>query len=174
MQRLFFATVAHLNLKAHGGDTKDALAHSPGPEMNDHLAINDACTGWHEATFSEPINRKHFPPIKQALQGHPESGGLWEIHINAIQKSPELNFKTTTHVRIIHTTTFDSEQVCLLCQADDFAPACTNEATAVKMHDITGKKLQLPNEDKPPFAKMGLMNDFNGIDASQTGAHIEL
>ena len=42
------------------------------------------------------------------------------------------------------------------------------------MCDIIGKKFQLLNEDKPPFAKLGLMTDFNGIDVSQTDTHIEL
>ena len=174
MQRPFFAMAAHLDLKVCGDDAKDAFAHSPGPEMNACLAINDACPEWCEATLSEPINRNHVPPIKQALQGHPESGGLWEICIIAILKSLELNFKTTTHDMTIHTTTFDGKQVCLLCQVDDFASACTNEAAADRTCNIIGKKLQLPNEDKSPFAKMGLTHDFNGIDASQTDAHTEL
>ena len=32
-----------------------------------------------------------------------------------------------------------------------------------RIYDMIGQKLQLPNEDKPPFTKMGLINDFNGI-----------
>ena len=142
--------------------------------MNACLAIDDAHAEWHEATFSKPINRNHVSPIKRALQGHPESGGPWKIHINAISKSPELNFKTTTHDRTICTTTFDGERVCLLRQVGDFALACTNKAIADKMCDIIGEKLQLPNEDERPFARMGLTHNFNGINASQTNAHIEL
>ena len=89
MQRLFFAMAAHLNLKVHGGDAKDACAHSPGPAMNTHPAIDDAHAEWHdEKTFSEPINQNHVLPIKRALQGHPESGRLWEAHVNAIPRSP--------------------------------------------------------------------------------------
>ena len=75
----------------------------------------------------------------------------------------------------MHTATFDGEQACLLQQADNFfALACTNKALAGKVHDITGEKLQLPNEEKPPFSKMGLTSDFNGIDVSQTKNHVEL
>ena len=42
------------------------------------------------------------------------------------------------------------------------------------MHNIIDKKLQLPNKDKPPFAKMGFTHDFNGINALQTDTHVEL
>jgi len=161
-------------LKVYGGDAKDAFAHSPGPEMNTFLAIDDAYAEWYEKKFQRPIDRKKVLPIKRALQGHPESGRLWEYHINAILESPELNFKTTTHDRTTFTSTFDGEQVYLLRQVDDFSLACTNEALANRIYDIIGSKLQLPNEDKPPFAKMGLINDFNGIDVAQTDSHIEI
>ena len=57
---------------------------------------------------------------------------------------------------------------------DDFALACTNQLIADKIFDIIGRKLQLPKEDKPPFAKLGLINDFNGIDVSQTSTYIQI
>ena len=145
---------AHLNLKAHGGDAKDAFAHSLRPEMDTHPAVNDVRAKQHEATFSKPINQKHALSIKRALQGNQESGRLWEIHINTILKSPELDFKmTTTHDRTICMTTFNGEPVHLICQVDDFELAFTNEVTADKMCNIMGKKLQLPNEDKPPLQR---------------------
>ena len=78
---------AHLNLKVCRGDAEDAFAHSFGPEMDTHLAVDNACAKWCEATFSKLNNQKCVLPIKRALQGHPESGRLWEININAILKS---------------------------------------------------------------------------------------
>ena len=101
IQRLFFAIAANLNLKVYGGDAKDAFAHSPGPKMNMFLAIDNAYAEWHEQAFGMPINWFHVLPIKRALQGHPESGQLWDIHINKILQSPELLFKATTHDQTI-------------------------------------------------------------------------
>ena len=72
------------------------------------------------------------------------------------------------------TASFDGEQVHLLRQVDDFALACASKALADKTCDITGAELQLPKEDKPPFSKMGLTNDFNGTDIQQTDSHIKL
>ena len=56
----------------------------------------------------------------------------------------------------------------MLRQVDNFALACTNQALADKIYDTIGQKLQLQNEDKPPFAKMGLINNLNGIDVLHT------
>ena len=95
IQRLFFAIAANLNLKVYGGDAKDAFAHLPGPKMNTYLSIDDAYAEWYKQAFGKPIDWAHVLPIKRALQGHPESGRLWEIHINWIlQSPPELSFKT--------------------------------------------------------------------------------
>ena len=45
---------------------------------------------------------------------------------------------------------------------------------ADRIYDIIRQKLQLPNEDKPPFAKIGLINNFNEIDISQTNSYIKI
>ena len=42
---------AHLDLKVHRGDAKDAFAHSPDPEMNACPAIDDAHAKWCEIQF---------------------------------------------------------------------------------------------------------------------------
>ena len=80
----------------------------------------------------------------------------------------------TTRDLTISSAIFDGEQVHLLWQVDDFVSACANEALAEMTHDIIGKKLQLPNEEKLLFSKMGLMSNFNGVNVSQTNTHIKL
>ena len=62
----------------------------------------------------------------------------------------------------------------MLHQVDDFALACTNKALADKIYNAIGQMLQLPNEDEPPFAKMGLINNFNGIDVLQADRYIKI
>ena len=175
VQRLFFAIAASLDLKVYGGDAKDAYAHSPGPELPTYMTIDDAFAEWYQDKFSIKLDRKNqVLPVLRALQGHPESGRLWEMHINKILTSPELDFKTTTHDKTIYKGTFDGETVYLLRQVDDFAMACTNLDLANKIYDIIGQKLQLPKETKVPFAKLGLIDDFNGIDVLQTNRYTQL
>lgn len=62
----------------------------------------------------------------------------------------------------------------MLRQVDDFAIACNDECTAKEIYGIIGSKLRLPNEPKDPFAYLGLIKDFNGIDVTQTRTYIKL
>jgi hypothetical protein len=62
-------------------------------------------------------------PVLHALQGHPESGKLWEEHINKVLSLPELHFQSTTDDRTIYNGTFEGERILLLRQVDDFALA---------------------------------------------------
>ena len=174
IQRLFFGIAAQKGLKVYGGDAKDAYGHSPGPEIPTYMKIDNQYADWYFHKYGKQINRNKVLPVLRALQGHPESGRLWETHINKILKGTELNFKSTTHDKTIYTTEFGGETIYMLRQVDDFAIACTKLSIADQIYDIIGSKLQLPGEDKPPFAKLGLINDFNGIDISQTEEYIEL
>ena len=174
IQRLFFAIAANLNLKVYGGDAKDAYGHSPGPEISTYVTIDDQYADWYKHKYGKEIDRKKVLPVLRALQGHPESGRLWESHINKILKGPKLKFKTTTHDKTIYTTVFNGEKVYLLRQVDDFALACSNESIANEIYDIIGNDLKLPTEDKVPFTKLGLITDFNGIDVEQSRDFIEI
>ena len=120
------------------------------------------------------INPSKVLPVLHALQGHPESGKLWESHINSILFSPELNFKCTKHDRTIYSTTFRGVKVLLLCQVNDFALASPDEDIAKAIYDIIGKPLTLPGEDKPPFAYMGLVDDYNGIQVKQSSHFVSI
>ena len=168
IQRLFFALSALKGYRVYGGDAQDAFAHSPPPDQPTYVAIDDAYADWYEERFKIKLDRSFVLPVLHALQGHPESGRLWEEHINKILTSPELGFRHTTHDRTIYTADFDGVNVLLLRQVDDFALACPDESLAKRIYDLIGKRLQLSSESKPPFVYLGLLNDFNGIDVVQS------
>jgi Reverse transcriptase (RNA-dependent DNA polymerase) len=174
VQRLFFALAAREGYKVYGGDAQDAYAHSPPPETPTFVSIDDAYTDWYEHRFNRKLNRSHVLPVLHALQGHPESGKLWENHISAILRSPPFGFKCTTHDRSIYSATIEGVKVLLLRQVDDFALACPNEALAKRIYDQIGAQLQLPSEDTPPFKYLGLVDDFNGLDVTQYDDSIKL
>jgi len=177
VQRLFLAIAADLDLKLYGGDAKDAYAHSPGPELPTYMSIDDQYADWYKFKFGKTIDRKQVLPVLRALQGHPESGRLWEHHINGILT--KMGFKSTTHDRTIYTTLYThdngkKEIIYMLRQVDDFALACKDESTAKAIYNAIGKKLKLPNESDIPFSYLGLIEDFNGIDIEQSKTHVRI
>ena len=88
--------------------------------------------------------------------------------------SNPLNFKTTTHDKTIYHTLYKGEKIYMIRQVDDFSIACDEESTAKEIYKTIGSKLRLPKENKDPFAYLGLITDFNGIDVTQCRTHIKL
>ncbi|KAG7356322.1 reverse transcriptase RNA-dependent DNA polymerase [Nitzschia inconspicua] len=136
--------------------------------------IDDAYAEWYKARFGVALDRNMVFLVLQALQGHPESGHLWETYINKILSLPELSFHSTTHDRTIYSGVFVGEPILLLHQVDDFALACCCESTATSVYDFIGKALQQPHEAQPPFTYLGLLSDYNGVDVQQTADYIEM
>jgi hypothetical protein len=174
IQRLFIALSATLDHQLFSADAKDAYAHSPPPERPTYVSIDGAYADWYEWKFNTKIDRSKVLPVQHALQGHPESGRLWEEHINSILSTPELNFKSTVHDKCIYSTVFNNKKVLLLRQVDDFLLSCTDEPTAIAIFDIIGNKLRLPNETVVPFKYLGLADDYNGIKITQTRQYNEI
>jgi len=174
VQQLFFALAARENYRVYGGDAQDAYAHSPPPETPTFVSIDDAYADWYEHRFKKKLDRSLVLPVLHALQGHPESGNLWEKHITAVLRSPKFGFKSTTHDKSTCSATFEGAKILLLRQVDDFVVACPNEDLAKRLHAQIGKALQLPSEDTPPFKYLGLIKDFNGLDVAQYSDAIKL
>jgi hypothetical protein len=174
IQRLFYALSARMNYRVYGGDAQDAFAHSPGPSVPTFVHIDDAYADWYYNKYGVKLDRSFVLPVLRALQGHPESGRLWEKHINSILSHPELGFVHTTHDRTIYISSIRSENILLLRQVDDFSIACSDESIAKDIYDIIGRRLQLPNETSPPFKYLGLQSEFNGVDIEQSSTHIAI
>ena len=85
---------------------------------------------------------------------------------------PELGFKHTTHNRTIYQSMFKGHKVLLLRKFDDLMIQTDDEGIAKEIFIIIGSKLQLENEDEPPFAYLSPTVDFNGVDIDQRKTHI--
>ena len=69
---------------------------------------------WYLFRFGMKLDKSRVLPVLHALQGHPESGKLWERHINNFLMGLELNFKHTTHDRTIYQPpTMEIKSCCL-------------------------------------------------------------
>jgi hypothetical protein len=123
VQRLFFALAAANDTNVYGGDAQGAFAHSPPPATPTFIIIDDVYAGWFVARYGVGVDRCLVLSVQHILQGHPESGRLWEERINQILSLLELAFQSTTHDKTIYRGTFEDETVLLLRQVDDFCPS---------------------------------------------------
>jgi len=155
VQQLFFALAARENYRVCCGNAQDAYAHSPPPETPTFVSIDDAYADWYEHRFKKKLDRSLVLPVLRALQGHPESGTLWEKHITAILRSPQFGFKSGAHDRSMYSATFEGTRILLLRQVDDFAVVCPNEDIVKRPYDQIGKALQLQSENAPHSSTSG-------------------
>ena len=132
MQQLFLALVAINDHKVYGGDIKDDFVHSPSPDIPTYMRIDNVYSEWWSQCYDKEINRSHVLPVLCCLQGHPESGKIYEHHINQMLSSKELNFKATIHDCCIYQTNYKGQQILLLRQCDNLAIAATNNESIVK------------------------------------------
>ena len=86
--------------------------------------------------------------------------------------SPELGFTHSNHDWTIYHAVFKGRKVLLLQQVDDLMIQTNNEDIAKEIFKTIGLKLQLKNENEPPFAYLGLTTDFNEVDIEQSKMHI--
>ena len=119
IQWQFFALAAEQNYQLFSGDAKDAFAHSPSPEVPTFMIISNQYYAWYLHCFGKKLDKSRVLPVLWVLQGHPESGKLWERHINNILMSSTLYFKHTTHDCTIYQTTFKGNKVLLLQMVDN-------------------------------------------------------
>ena len=138
IQRRVFALAAEQNFLLFGGDTKDAFAHPPSPEVPTFMIIDNQYYEWYFERFKIKLDKSRVLPVLRALQGHPESGKLWEQHINNILMSLELGVKHTTHDQIIYQAVFKGHKVLLLRQVDDLMIQADNENIAKEIFKIIG------------------------------------
>ena len=138
------------------------------------MMIDNQYYEWYLHCFGKKLDKARVLPVLRALQGHPESGKLWEQHINNILMSPTFNYKHTTHDHTIYQTIFKDNKVLLLRMVDDLLIQCEHEETAREIYTLIGLALQLKNENEPPFAYLGPCVDFKGVDIEQSNTHITI
>ena len=100
MWRIFVALSTALGHIIFSGDAKDAYAHLPGISCPTFARLDDAFIEWYFLRCGKLILRDMVLPILCTMQGHPESGRLWQAHVTAILVS--LGWRGTTHEKNIY------------------------------------------------------------------------
>jgi Reverse transcriptase (RNA-dependent DNA polymerase) len=127
--------------------------------------VDDAYIEWFYQKFGKHITRGKVLPVLHALQGHPESGRLWETFINNILLKI-FNLRNTTHERNLYSGTFNGKPILVKRQVDDITVASPFPATAHDFIAALGHHVQLKGND--------LLSTFNGIQVKQSSDSIRI
>jgi Reverse transcriptase (RNA-dependent DNA polymerase)/GAG-pre-integrase domain len=164
--RLFFALCAHENYICIKVDATNAYANSPPPSQPTFVFIDQQYADWFVMRTGHPIERDLVLPVQHALQGHPESGALWESFINKVLT--KYGFASTTHERSLYVGTYNGFKMLISRQVDDLAIGCANVASIKKLVTL------ICLEDKIDLRDEGILDSFNGIDVHQTADYINI
>ena len=165
--RLFWAIAAIKNKRVFGSDAVNAFAEAPPPKSPLFLKVDDAYKNWYKNKTGILLADNTYVKVMQAIQGHPESPRLWNLHIDSILS--KMGFKSTTHEPCIYIRYTTTETIYLLRQVDDFAIACDDKATATKYWDELDTHLK-----EPLKRESGLISRHNGIDIIQSDHGIKM
>ena len=166
IMRLFFAICAKEGYFVIKVDATNAYANSPPPDQPTFVYIDEQYADWYAVTYGIDISRDNVLPVQHALQGHPESGSLWERFLNKVLARH--GFVSTTHERSIYTGVFDGFRMLISRQVDDLAIGCINADSIRKLVAI------ICSEDKIDLRDEGMLESFNGIDVKQTQQYIQI
>ncbi|KAI2501677.1 hypothetical protein MHU86_12801 [Fragilaria crotonensis] len=164
--RLFFALCAHEGYVSLKVDATNAYANSPPPNQPTFVVIDDQYADWYLARHGTVVSREMVLPVQHALQGHPESGALWEKFVNSV--IARHGFTSTTHERSLYQGTYKGHRMLICRQVDDMAIGCVN-VDAIK--DLVRV---ICAEDGIDLRDEGILNSFNGVDVDQRDRYIKI
>ena len=165
--RLFWAIAAIKNKVVFGSDAVNAFAEAPPPKSPLFLKVDAAYRNWYYNKTNNNLPDNSYVRVLQAIQGHPESPRLWNIHIDSILL--KIGFTPTTYEPCIYVKFTPTETIYLLRQVDDFAIACDNKDTATFYWNEMDKYLK-----EPLKRETGLLTRHNGIDIVQSSHGIKM
>ncbi|KAI2496066.1 retrotransposon [Fragilaria crotonensis] len=164
--RMFFALCVHEGFVCLKVDATNAYANSPPPDQPTFVRIDDQYADWYQHRFGTPVSRDMVLPVQHALQGHPESGALWEKFVNSV--IARHGFTSTTHERSIYHGSFHGHRMLICRQVDDLAIGCSN-VDAIRLLVKT-----ICTEDGIDLRDEGILSSFNGVDVEQSDRYIKI
>jgi hypothetical protein len=130
------------------------------------VVIDDQYADWYLARHGVAVPRDMVLPDQHALQGHPESGALWEKFVNSV--IARHGFHSTTHERSLYQGVYKGHRMLICRQVDDLAIGSL-DMNAVKdlVHVICA-------EDGIDLRDEGVLDSFNGVDVEQRDRYIKI
>ena len=163
--RVFTAVSAHKNYLIGDGDATNAYAQSEPPSEPTYVRVDRQYQEWYMTKHGKRIELGMLLPVQHALQGHPESGRLWQEKID-----PILARMALTNSKIapcLYRGMYEGKEVLVCRQVDDFKIAAADRVTVDRVIAAIGAEVRfVGNPD--------LLTRFNGVDYEQTREYIRI
>jgi len=165
--RIFIAITAYLGFIIWGADATNAFAHSPPPDGDIYMAVDEQYARRYNAKYPQrkPIDTSYVMLVKHALQGHPESPRLYETFMNEILA--RRGFRSSKHAPCIYIGKWEDKPLIMIRQCDDYAAGSASKDTAISLYASIDNEIPMVIETEP----MPLMY---GININQTRDYVQL
>jgi hypothetical protein len=163
--KIFISLVALLNYVIIDLDAVNAYGQAGSLYDVIHLEIDQQYRDWYKARKGKDIPIGWVLPIKGSLQGHPDSGEIWQTRVNEVLES--YKFQTTTHEPCLYRGIFRKKQILICRQVDDMLIAGEDICIVKEFAGEISKHLKVTIGEKPS-------THYNGLDILQTREGIKL
>jgi hypothetical protein len=163
--KIFISTVALLNYVILDLDAVNAFGQAGSLYDIIYLEIDQQYRDWYKSRKGKDIPVGWVLPVKGSLQGHPDSGEIWQTKVNEVLAS--YNFRTTTHEPCLYRGIFNGKQILICRQVDDMLIAGEEMKIVREFAEEISKHLKVTIGDKPS-------THYNGLDILQAREGIKL
>lgn len=163
--KIFFALSALLNYVIYDLDAVTMFGQAGKLFESIYLEIDQQYRVWYLAHKGKNIPNGWVLPILGSLQGHPDSGEVWQNKINEVISS--YDFQSTTHEPCLYRGNFHGCDILLCRQVDDMLIAGGDTKVVQDFAKDISTKLKVTWSNRPS-------KHFNGLDIIQTREGIQI
>jgi hypothetical protein len=163
--KIFFAICALENYVIIDLDAVNAFGQAGSLFDIIYLEIDQQYRDWYKDRHQVDIPVGHVLPVRGSLQGHPDSGEIWQTKVNRVLA--QYHFTTTTHEPCLYRGTFKDKPIILCRQVDDMLIAGED------IPSVHAFAKELSTHLKVTFGTTPSKH-FNGLDILQTADGIKL
>jgi len=130
-----------------------------------YLEIDQQYRDWYKSRKGKDIPVGWVLPVNGSLQGHPDSGEVWQTKANEVLAS--YKFQTTTHEPCLYRGMFKGKEILICRQVDDMLIAGEDMNIVRQFAEEISKHLKVTIGAQPS-------THYNGLDILQTQEGIKL
>ena len=160
----FFALCAYEGNVALKVDATNACANSPLLGQPTFVYIDDQYVDWYAVRHGVKVSRNMVLPFQHALQGHPESGSLWEKFVNRVIAGH--GFNSTINECSIYQGVYNGHRMLICQQVDSLAIGCMDTDAICDLVTTICHKVGIDLCDEVMLAL------FDGVDVEQPNRYI--